>query len=45
MTIFFHPGNPRLSSTGTLSVIVEDVNDHAPQWSQKKFRVKVKTYF
>ena len=35
------PGNPRLSSTGTLSVLVEDENDNAPVFSQTQYSLSV----
>ena len=34
-------GNPRLSSTGTLSVIVEDENDNPPKFSQAQYTVSL----
>ena len=35
-------GFPRLSSTGTLSVLLQDENDNAPQFDQDKYTFKLK---
>jgi hypothetical protein len=35
-------GFPRLSSTGTLSVLLQDENDNAPQFDQDKYTFQVK---
>ena len=41
--IFPHgTGFPRLSSTGTLSVLLQDENDNAPNFSQDKYNFKIK---
>ena len=34
-------GSPRLTSTGTLNVIVEDVNDHEPKFESKEYKFSV----
>ena len=37
-----YSGFPRLSSTGTLSVLLQDENDNAPQFDQDKYTFKLK---
>ena len=34
-------GSPRLTSTGTLNIIVEDVNDHAPTFENIEYSLSV----
>lgn len=34
-------GNPVLTGTGTVVVLVEDVNDHTPEFSQSHYRVDI----
>ena len=34
-------GSPRLTSTGTLNVIVEDVNDHTPTFESNEYVLSV----
>ena len=45
MLLFIKPslisGNPRLSSTGTLSVLVEDENDNAPVFGQAQYSLSL----
>lgn len=39
---FLLSGFPRLSSTGTLSVLLQDENDNAPEFDQDKYTFKIK---
>lgn len=34
-------GAPVLTGTGTVTVVVEDINDHAPQFTQTKYLAEV----
>ena len=42
ITIFICAGFPRLSGTGTLSVLLQDENDNAPIFEQDKYTFKIK---
>ena len=35
-------GNPRLSSTGTVSVVLQDENDNTPQFDQSPYTFYIK---
>ena len=42
ITTFICAGFPRLSGTGTLSVLLQDENDNAPSFAQNKYTFKIK---
>lgn len=35
------PGSPALTGTGTVSIIVDDVNDNAPTFASNTYRTRV----
>jgi protocadherin Fat 4 len=40
-TVDFFPGSPPLTGTGTVKVIVQDVNDHSPEFKRQSYHATV----